>query len=69
MMAITVMNPADHYRYEYIHDRSRLPRPPWLVQAVLNEGHHGFFMNCTHPHCAQLRSVDPWRAATTEPTP
>lgn len=58
MSAITPVS-SDHYRYEYSHAPERKPRPPWIVRAVLNDGHSGSILNCPHPACVQIRQPEP----------
>lgn len=45
-----------HYRYDFTHDPERQPRPPWRVQAIVNDGHNGSILNCTHDECRSLRA-------------
>lgn len=46
------MKPSDHYRYDWLFP----PRPQRArVRAILNDGHTGSILNCTHADCVTLR--------------
>lgn len=50
-----------HFRYEHaasvVIGYGRHPLSNQRIQAIVNDGHNGSILNCTHPACAALRET------------